>query len=29
MPKDEMKRKFDDLHNAITKAFTDIATSRQ
>lgn len=29
MPKDEMKRKFDDLHNAITKAFTDISTSRQ
>jgi hypothetical protein len=28
MPKDEMKRKFDDLHNSITKAFTDMSTSR-
>mgnify|MGYP006863524522 CR=1 FL=1 len=28
MPKDEMKRKFDDLHAAINKAFTDIGTSR-
>jgi V-type H+-transporting ATPase subunit A len=28
MPKDEMKRKFDDLHNAITKAFNDIGMSR-
>lgn len=27
-PKDEMKRKFDDLHNAITKAFNDIGMSR-